>query len=1050
MALPVRQRFRRRLEWGGKDLRDWQNQSARLDVVFDSPDSAALARQVGLKAKPLAGDDAGAHIEVHGSGVPKDGVDMQIDAEVAGLKAKGTGKVTLAPNVSPAFTGDLSLSSIDAAPVLALGGIAVPEVGGALPIDLAGSVALGPAGGEIEWKDGHLGASTASGKVSAVPAGDGSLRLTGDLAVDTVDLGWLLSLGLGSSPLPGGDPASPWPKVAFDAPALGALSGKFTIATQQVSLGGETQVSGGTLSVALLPQRIDVDLAGGHLAGGEAKGNVSINNVGGNAHLFGQFDLHGAALQSLVWQAGGVPVAAGTIDLSGNIEATGRSAPALAASTTGGGVIDIHDGEVRYVDPNVARQLVHASDLGEEFTDDALRARLEQQIGAGTFAFGEAGGAFAIAAGAVRLGNVTVRGDGVEATGGGVIDLNAMKIASDWTLTFDVGDSDVEGATPKIGLVFKGPLGSPERIIDPVPFAAYLNVRREGRLLQILASETADRAERERLDRVVVRLRDDHARVSRLAAESRAAAQRQADDAAAAKAAAEKAAAEAVQRAKDARAAADKAAAALGPLVKADEAATATLAKASAARDEAAAKAQPATAAGGEASAAVDAAEDRLREALAVEADARGQSVKAERDRATTDLALQVAKANLATARDALSAATDAALEANAQLAPARAAAEESAKRLAAAQADEKQTLAALTAARESAGDVGSDAASKRAADADRHREQFAAAAKVAADDAAVKNEARESARLERDAAEAALKAAETAYAEVQKVAPEGDVHLLGRKAELDSATVAATRAHDAYTAAEQAAGAAVGKASMAKAAFDEAANQAAAADAQAARAAEGARSLAAAEAEHQRAAQEAVAAAASAKEAADALAEVEGRVATAASDLTTAETAATAASDDADAAQGASDKAAAAADKASAALAAATSARGEAFAAAKDARARFAELSAAADAASAMLAQATTAYEAAEAEASRAQLARAAAEKALQDATTVAGSADKAVVDAKARAKAAAIEAERAARNAEKVAAAEEQSVIMPTLRPDAGTPLPLVAPIQ
>ena len=80
-------------------------------------------------------------------------------------------------------------------------------------------------------------------------------------------------------------------------------------------------------------------------------GGVSIDNVDGNANVAGRFDLKGAALESFVWQRDGRSVATGTLDLSANFEATGRSPAGLVSTVTGGGVLAVHDGEARYVNP---------------------------------------------------------------------------------------------------------------------------------------------------------------------------------------------------------------------------------------------------------------------------------------------------------------------------------------------------------------------------------------------------------------------------------------------------------------------------------------------------------------------------------------------------------------------------------------------------------------------------------------------------------------------------------------------------------------------------
>ena len=105
----------------------------------------------------------------------------------------------------------------------------------------------------------------------------------------------------------------------------------------------------------------------------------------------GGFSLHGRRRSiPSSGSARGRPVATGTLDLSANFEATGRSPAGLVSALTGGGAIAIHQGEARYVNPSAASLVIGASDLGQQFTDDALERNFASYIDAGTLPFGEA------------------------------------------------------------------------------------------------------------------------------------------------------------------------------------------------------------------------------------------------------------------------------------------------------------------------------------------------------------------------------------------------------------------------------------------------------------------------------------------------------------------------------------------------------------------------------------------------------------------------------------------------------------------------------------
>src|SRR5262249_1233097 len=134
--------------------------------------------------------------------------------------------------------------------------------------------------------------------------------------------------------------------------------------------------------------------------------------------------------------------------------------------------------------------------------------------------FGEPGGAFSIAAGTIRLKSLSIDADRTRTVGSAAVDLNQLTLDSDWTVVFDPGDNKVEGTVPQVGIVFRGPLAEPGRIIDVLQFGSYLNIRQEQRLQQILSTQEAVRQEKERFNREKRKIREDEARGEREAREA--------------------------------------------------------------------------------------------------------------------------------------------------------------------------------------------------------------------------------------------------------------------------------------------------------------------------------------------------------------------------------------------------------------------------------------------------------------------------------------------------------------------------------------------------
>ena len=771
-----------------KEIANWRSADTTFDVFLESPDSAALARQIGFAATTVE-NDPGGEVHVHGAGIPDGGLDTSLDAQFAGVRATATGKLAVGITKPPTFDGTFTLAADDLDPLIATAGLSIPGAATGTKLDLGGSIGVADGTARLTWKNGTVGDRAVSGTFSLGRGSGQTWLVGGDLSVDAVDLDWLMSLGLGFGPMPTGKPDEPWSKAPFGPPTYGAVRGKITVATGHFTIGDTIDVANGTLNVDLQPQRIAAELTGGQLAGGTAAGTVAIANVDGNANLNASFDLGGASLQSFIWQRDGRAVATGAFDLKGSFEATGRTPAGLVSSATGGGVITIRDGEARYVNPNTARLIVRASDLGQEYTDTELAKALADNIDADSFKFGEAGAAFSMAAGAVRIKDMSVRSPDLDASGDTVIDFNALTLDSDWTLKFNPGDDKVQGTDPKVGLVFSGPLADPSRRIDPLPFSSYLNSRRAARMLEIIATEEADRAERDRLGRLVVKLKQDDERARRVAAAAAekarlqaeitaaaaqaiadahvareaAAEQRQAEAlkravarSEAALAAARKVAAETADRATAARAKADDAQAALAEAVTADQQAQAALAESARALAAAQSASDAAKATASDEIAKADAAEKVALDAQATEASARDAASKANADLDAANAAYADASAK---ADDAVAAAAEATREAGvakAALMDADQALGEAARARETAVATRKASEMAFSATTSSA-EQAATAAAQAASAADaaaKERDVARAAAETATADA-------DQTVVERDAAEQAFKSAE-------------------------------------------------------------------------------------------------------------------------------------------------------------------------------------------------------------------------------------------------------------------------------------------------
>ena len=297
----------------------WRTRPATIEARLNSPDSAELARQFGLAAVTLDKDN-GAQIEVlQCKGIPGDGLDTVVAADIAGLVVNASGKLTIAENLAPSFAGTIGLTADNIDPIVAMAGLDIPDTATGTRLGLDGRLAVSGTGLHLSWKSGKIGPAIAGGEVTLAPDSAGGWHIGGKVVTDTADLGWIAALGLGVAPRPTGDPAAPWSHAPFTAPAYGAVSGTLAVAADRLSVGG-LGLTGTAFTLALQPQRIDVDLTAGQLAGGTVTGGMWIHDVDGNANFSAHFDLKNAALESFVWRRDGRSVATGGLDLSANFE----------------------------------------------------------------------------------------------------------------------------------------------------------------------------------------------------------------------------------------------------------------------------------------------------------------------------------------------------------------------------------------------------------------------------------------------------------------------------------------------------------------------------------------------------------------------------------------------------------------------------------------------------------------------------------------------------------------------------------------------------------
>jgi len=584
-------------------LADWRAGNVKLSARVENANAGVALAQfgydVGLVPKPgrlfLLAESP------NGGGTLATGVPIQATGEVAGLTAGFEGSVGFAESGMPVAHGRLDLSGENANPALDL---LLGTLPGSVPpraLALTAALDVEGAAGRITFRDARLGDLHASGNLGLGPAA-GGWRLDGAVDVDAADLGYATRLALGLPDEPEDPTAGPWSKTSFSAPIIEGFAADLRVNADRLAIADGLVVANAALSARYSGGTAELSLEKADLAGGSVTGTLSIQNADGDATVSGQFSLKAAELGDLAWQRDSRSIADGRIDLSGTVQGSGRSMAGIVSGLSGSGSLKIGAGTARFVDPGAFAQILRMADQDREIGEDELKKLFAGYLDAGTLAFRGVEGAFSVAAGVIRAQNLEVQTDGATMVGGATIDLNDATLNSQWTLAVEPGDGKVAGVTPQVGLVFRGPVDAPERVVDVTQLSAYLQIRASERRNEEYERLAGEIREKQKLDRMMRFFREDAIR--RAEAEKKAAE-------AAAKAEAERQAAEAAAKAEADRKAAEAAAKA-----DADRKAAEATAKAQAERKAAEAAASRAEA-----------------ERLAAEAEQRAKAAQAEADR---------------------------------------------------------------------------------------------------------------------------------------------------------------------------------------------------------------------------------------------------------------------------------------------------------------------------------------------------------------------------------------------------------------------------------
>lgn len=475
----------------------WRNGSISGRASLANPSGDVLLSQLGFDAIPV-GDGAPSTLEVTVDGTPRLGLSSSLSARLVGVDVSADGTLSFKADEEPTVDASVAVTSDDVSALAIATGRALPVLVGGTPVELRGRVTGHLDAVQLSRLAGSVAGVRVSGEAT-IDRTEAPAKVRGTLRAGEVDGRLLTELVLGPDAWSSaGDTV--WPDLGFGAPILGATDVALYVSTDTLWVGAE-RIDDARFGLVLGPDRMRLDDVAGRYAGGDVAGAFALTRADGQATLATRLALTGADFGTLAWQHDGEPVATGTLDLTVEADAIGRSVSGMVSALSGSGTFDVRDGELRHLDPAAFRAAIDAADAGADLQEAAVAAAFQRALAGEPLRFEQISGTLAIAAGTVRVGEIEVGTEGVAVDGSGVLDLAKWTASGSLGLSVAPPDPDlVPGATADVSFSFGGPLPTPSATLDAGPLVSYLTLRAteiERRRLELLEKQLQERRARE-------------------------------------------------------------------------------------------------------------------------------------------------------------------------------------------------------------------------------------------------------------------------------------------------------------------------------------------------------------------------------------------------------------------------------------------------------------------------------------------------------------------------------------------------------------------------
>jgi uncharacterized protein involved in outer membrane biogenesis len=426
---------------GGFDgkFAEWREGDAQITGSATGTTSQGLLALAGLQ--PLSGGGEPATLKMAFAGKPSSALTGTSELFLLSSNLGFEGGVTFNPEGDISAAGAINLTAADITPLASAVGLAVP----AWPVEIdrkfAASADAVMSPGMLKLT--NLTATMPLNKMSGKATLTGNIKaplIDGELAVQTLDLGWLASAMV--------MPADGRPVRAastFDATRLGWLNQSLTIAAQRVEI-----IPG----LALGNTRTDIKRTGEETVNFSVTGDaspdrrfsmfVATQNAGPLLKLSGKLEAT-LALADLLQTVDGQGAVAGDIGLQLEFTGEGRSPGGLVSQLTGSGRMSPTSLTLpRFNLPGVTRRLAAIENVNT--IDDAINSALSQGDTVVTAKPVEV----SLQNGNLRTGNIPINTDASSGTLRLSADFSGQKVRADVSLKHTSSNDEIPGIAMRL------------------------------------------------------------------------------------------------------------------------------------------------------------------------------------------------------------------------------------------------------------------------------------------------------------------------------------------------------------------------------------------------------------------------------------------------------------------------------------------------------------------------------------------------------------------------------------------------------------------------